>query len=155
MHQSILKIIGDVLKHSRSNSMYTSIGFVCKCISHHVAKTTDQGIHQNYEFCNLIQAGGLEIKKKPEAADIYIFQFSNACNQLYNAVSQHHICIQCVLTTVMSDAEKHHTLLMLTSRLSHNPPPSSHSMANIRSAIDRTKIGCTCAYMQRKCDISD
>lgn len=89
----------------------------------------------------------LRLKKKPEAADIYIFQFSDACNKLYHAVSQHHICIQCVLTTVMSDAEKHHTLLMLTSRLSHNPPPSSHSMANIRSAIDRTKIGCTCAYM--------
>ena len=38
--------------------MYTGIGFVCKCISHHVAKMADQGIHQNYKFCNLIQAGG-------------------------------------------------------------------------------------------------
>lgn len=159
MHQSILKIIDGVLKHSRSNSMYTGIGFVCKCISHHVAKMADQGIHQNYinssTLFKLVESlwiliitrfVGLEIKKNLKQPTYTSFNFPMLAStmQCHNTT---YVYIQCELTTVMSDAEKHHTLLMLTSRHSHNPPPSSHSMANIRSAIDRTKIGCTCAYM--------
>ena len=49
-----------------------------------------------------------------------------------------------ILTTVMRNMAKHHSLLG-DSNLNHTTAPLTHIRAKARSANARTNMGCTCA----------